>query len=222
MKALWGFTILFLACGTAHSQSLRVLPVQIRGGQEIPAAIQFFCTENYNRKDCHNDIFTLRQALARYPLEKLGSWSFLLASSDEWQPLMTRLRLPSKSPAFTTLGGNTTVISQTLFSGPVDRRTELMMLYQVPSDQLLDLAVAHELAHALCHEFSELKATVYAEQLRTGHEPTCRLGERVRMTAGRESSIMPSAANPFLLAPARRPRGSGNPDQSFPPDDGTH
>src|SRR5947207_2170866 len=37
-----------------------------------------------------------------------------------------------------------------------------MPVYGKPMDQLLDMAVAHELAHALCHETSEWK-TIEAE-----------------------------------------------------------
>lgn len=215
MKALWLFTFLFLACGTAQSQGLRVLPVQIRGGQGFPAAIQFYCTENYPRSDCQNDIFNLRGVLAHYPVEKLGSWSFILASSEEWEPLMTRLRLPLHSPAFSFLAGNKTVFSQALFSSPVDRRAELMRLFGVPSDQLLDLATAHELAHAFCHELNEATASVYRDQLRAGHLPNCMVRERHRSTVERENSIMTLLANSLPAAPAQSNGVDSRPDQPF-------
>lgn len=202
MKALWLFTFLFLACGTAQSQGLHVLPVQIRGGQGFPAAIQFFCTENYSRSECQNDISNLRRALAHYPVEKLGSWSFILASSDEWEPLMVRLRLPLQSPAFSLLTGNKTVISQALFTSPVDRRAELMRWFGVSSDQLLDLAIAHELAHAFCHELSEVTAFAYGEQFRAGHPPNCMLRKGPQRSAGSENSIAALVANSLPAAPA--------------------
>jgi hypothetical protein len=173
VKALWLFTILFLACGSAHSQSLRVLPVQIRGGPKVPAAIQFFCTENYNRQDCQNDISRLRLTLARYPLERLGPWSFVLASSDEWVPLMARLRLPAQAPAFSALGKDMTVLDQSMFSGPVDRRAELSRLFGVSMPRLIDLAVSHELGHAFCKELDERKTAFFADSLRAGEAPAC-------------------------------------------------
>jgi hypothetical protein len=222
VKAFGLFTFLFLACGTANSQGLRVLPVQVRGGQEFPAAIQFFCTENYRRKDCKNDIFILSQALAHYPLDKLGSWSFILASSDEWEPLMSRLRLPADSPAFSMLGGNTTVFSQVLYSAPADQRAELMKAFGVPLNQLLELAVAHELEHALCHELSEAKAFSYGEQLRAGHQIGCTVSEGHRAIAGGKSSIAAFVTKLCLPAPKRKPGVAGNLEQSVPEHKGTY
>jgi hypothetical protein len=206
LKPIGLVTFLFLACGTAYSQSLRVLPVQIRGDQGFPAAIQFFCTENYGRDDCKNDIFTLRQSLARYPLDKLGSWSFVLASSDEWEPLMTRLRLPPRSPVLSMLGRNTTVFSRILFSASADRRAELLKTYGVPISQLLDLAISHELGHAFCHELDEAQATSNSEQLRAGHLPQCKPhSARHSLRADDNSSFttLPTAA--LFIAPAQTP-----------------
>jgi len=173
VKAIGLFAILFLACGTVQSQSLRVLPVQIRGGQGFPAAIQFYCTEKYSRADCQNDIFVLSRNLGRYSLEKLGPWTFVLASSDEWESIMTQLHLPKVSPVFSALKSHITVMSQTLFSGPADQRVELAERFRSPLDRLLDLAITHELGHAFCQERDEGKATVYGEQLRAGQTPTC-------------------------------------------------
>jgi hypothetical protein len=213
VKALWLFTFLFLACGTAQSQGLRVLPVQIRGGQGFPAAIQFYCTENYPRSECQNDISLLRRVLARYPMEKVGSWSYILASSAEWEPLTARLRLPLHCPAFSVLAGNKTVFSQALFTSPADRRAELMRSFEVPSDQLLDLAVAHELAHAFCHELSEATASAYGEQLRAGNPPNCRAREGHRSRAGRESSITSFIPDSVLAAPVQTIGVVASPEQ---------
>ena len=213
MKALWLFTFLFLACGSALGQGLHVLPVQIRGDQGFPAAIQFYCTENYPRAECQNDISILSRVLAHYPLEKLGAWSFILGSSDEWEPIMTRLRLPLHCPAFSLLGGNKTVFSQTLFTSPVDRRAELMRLFGVPSDQLLDLAIAHELAHVFCGELGEASASAYGEQFRAGHPPNCMLRERPRKSAESKHSIAAFIANSLPASPVQNDVVVSSPEQ---------
>lgn len=224
LKPIGLFTFLFLACGTAYCQSLRVLPVQIRGDQSFPAAIQFFCTENYSRNDCQNDIFTLRQSLARYPLDKLGSWSFVLASSDEWEPLMTRLRLPPRSPVFSMLGRNTTIFSRILFSASADRRAELLKAYGVPISELLDLAISHELGHAFCHELDEAQATSNAEQLRAAHLPQCKLHEvRRSMRVDDDNSsftTLPTAA--LFIAPAQTPPAIASSDPPLNSAPSTH
>jgi hypothetical protein len=206
LKPIGLFTFLFLACGTAYCQSVRVSPVQIRGDRGFPAAIQFFCTENYSRDDCKNDIFILRQSLARYPLDKLGAWSFVLASSDEWEALMTRLRLPPRSPVFSMLGRNTTIFSRILFPASADRRAELLKTYGVPVSQLLDLAISHELGHAFCHELDEAQATSSAEQLRAGHLPQCKLHSARHSKRADDTSsctTLPTAA--LFIAPAQTP-----------------
>ena len=215
---------LFLACGTAYCHTLRVLPVQIRGDQSFPAAIQFFCTENCSRDDCKNDIFILRQSLARYPLDKLGSWSFVLASSDEWEPLMTRLRLPPRSPVFSMLGRNTTIFSRILFSASADRRAELLKTYGVPISQLLDLAISHELGHAFCHELDEAQATSNAEQLRAGHFPRCKLHEArrsLRVDDDNSSFTTPPTAALFIV-PAQTPPAIASSDPPLNSAPSTH
>jgi hypothetical protein len=44
----------------------------------------------------------------------------------------------------------------------------------MPREQLLDLAVTHELGHALCSEPNEDVADRFGEELRRGHRPHCR------------------------------------------------
>jgi len=174
VKAVGLFTILFLACGTANGQSLRTFSVQVRGAKGIPAAIEFYCTEKYSRPDCKNDISHLLVTLSHYGLEKLGAWSFVVESTGEWQNTLERLHLPPQTQAFSALKDKMTVLSQSLFSGKLDRRAELMRLYHVGADQLLEVAIAHELGHAFCREMDEVAATAYGELLRAGVFVGCR------------------------------------------------
>jgi hypothetical protein len=44
----------------------------------------------------------------------------------------------------------------------------------MPRVQLLDLAVTHELGHALCSEPNEAVADRFGEELRRGRRPHCR------------------------------------------------
>ena len=207
MKAVGLLTILFLACGTVQGQSLRVLSVEIHGGQRSSAAIQFYCTERYSRTACQNDIPILNQKLGHYSLDKLGPWTFVLASSGEWESIMSQLNLPVDSPVFSALKGHITVISQALFSGPADRRAELERLFRVPLDQLLDLAITHELGHAFCQELDEGKSTVYGEQLRAGLRPSCEAaGPRRPMTATNQNSLTTfSSANVTAVQGGEKP-----------------
>lgn len=206
MKALGLFTILFLACGTANGQSLRT--VQVRGAKGIPAAIEFYCTEKYSRPDCKNDISHLLVTLSHYGLAKLGPWSFVIASAEEWQDTLDRLHLPPQTQAFSALKGKMTVLSQTLLSGKVDRRAELMRLYHAGADQLLELAIAHELGHAFCRETDEAVATAYGELLRAGIFVGCRPRSAPRQLAQTESAITTLSAKRIVEVQA----GTVDPD----------
>jgi hypothetical protein len=54
------------------------------------------------------------------------------------------------------------------------RAAELQREWLMPREQLLDLAVTHELGHALCSEPNEAVADRFGEELRRGHRPHCR------------------------------------------------
>jgi len=76
--------ILSAACA-AHTQTLRVVPVRLDATVSIPKTIQFYCRQDYDRQACLKDSIVLRHALAPYPLDQLGAWSFVLAPSDDWK-----------------------------------------------------------------------------------------------------------------------------------------
>ena len=98
MKLSLLIAVLFTAC-TARTQTLRVVPVHLDATVPIPKTIQFFCTQNYDRQACVNDSLALRHALASYPLERLGTWSFVLVPADDWRALVAGLRGNPVSPA---------------------------------------------------------------------------------------------------------------------------
>jgi len=55
-----------------------------------------------------------------------------------------------------------------------ERRAELIRQWSLGMDDLLKLAVTHELGHALCDEKNEKKADAYGEELRKGVTVSCR------------------------------------------------
>lgn len=67
-----------------------------------------------------------------------------------------------------------TVLDHSLFSASVDRRVELMKWSGLPSaPALVDLAITHEMGHAICREKNERKADDYGRELREGKVPDC-------------------------------------------------
>jgi hypothetical protein len=156
----------------AAAQTLHVIPVQVTEEDSL-SEVKFFGTEDYDLDNCKVHVLSLRRELAPYPLEQLGSWSFVLGSSDGWHQLVRSLGGNVGSPAFTVLGNRTTVLEQALFSATARRRAELLEMFSAGGDTLLRLAVSHELGHALCHEPDEHRADAYGRELRTGKHLFC-------------------------------------------------
>lgn len=56
---------------------------------------------------------------------------------------------------------------------------------RVPFDQFLDLAVTHELGHAMCGESDEIKAERFGRELRQGKMAVCSAGHQQVSAAAR-------------------------------------
>ena len=172
MKLSLLIAILSAACA-AQTQTLRVVPVHLDATVSIPKTIQFFCTQNYDRHACVNDSLALRHALASYPLERLGTWSFVLVPADDWSSIVGGLRGNPVSPAFSIIEQGTTVIEGSLFSATPSRNKELLLMFGVIGNVLLDLAVTHELGHAICQDQDERRADDYGRGLREKKPVNC-------------------------------------------------
>jgi hypothetical protein len=165
MKSNLLIAVLLAAC-TAQSQTLRVVPVHLDATVPIPQTIQFFCTQDYDRQACLKDSLALRLSLSPYSLERLATWSFVLVPADNWKVLVHSLGGDPISPAFSIIEQRMTVFDRSLFSANASRSEELLQLFGVMGTALLDLAVTHELGHAICQDKDERRADDYGRGLR--------------------------------------------------------
>ena len=172
MKPSLLIAVLFAACA-AETQTLRVVPVDLEGTGKTTTGVEFFCTQDYNRDECHQHAQELRRVLLAYPLERLGMWSFALVPSDRWKDLIRAVGGRTHSPAFTIFEQRTTVMESSLFSATATRSAELLHVFGVTGEALLALAVNHELGHCVCHDPDERKADDYGRELRKGKIPDC-------------------------------------------------
>jgi hypothetical protein len=164
-----------LAAATAFSQEPKFYRVELTANDSIPATIRFFCSQGYDRGACLHDLAALRKALAPYPLQLLGEWSFYLVLAPDWKPLARSHGGPAVSPAFSLLLGRATVIDRSLFSGSADRNIELEKWSGMPvGPAFLDFALTHELGHGICQEKNERLANEYGKDLREGKIPHCK------------------------------------------------
>jgi hypothetical protein len=119
------------------------------------------------------NIAKLRAELVRYSADLPERWSWVIIGSENWQSVVLKLHVDRRSPAFTAIDARETFLEEALFSPTLPRRDELSRDLGVPVDQLLTLAVSHELGHAICHEGDEAIANRVSDQLRSGEKIDC-------------------------------------------------
>jgi hypothetical protein len=177
--------ILCAACA-AQTPTVSIVPVDLDATVSIPKAIRFFCTHNYDSQACRKDSVALRDALAPYPLERLGTWSFLLVPADDWRTLHRGLHGNPVSPAFSIIDQHITVLESSLFTATPLRDKSLLRTFGMIGNALLDLAVTYELGHAICQDQDQRRADDYGRELRQTKTVDCRNEQSVR---GRESLV---------------------------------
>jgi hypothetical protein len=115
----------------------------------------------------------LRRALAIYPLTRLGDWTWVLVRSQDWKAIVVPRGLDPDSPAFTFTPRRETFIEEALVTPMPVRQRELLLKWRMSRENLLDLAIRHELAHAICNDSNEKHADHVAELLARNKAITC-------------------------------------------------
>ena len=146
----------------------------------ILSSQEFHCHTGYSLAQGKKDILELKKVLARYPIEGLGHWTWVLVRSQDWKPISQMLRLNPESPAFTALDPRETFLEEALFVHDPLRTAELMEEWQRSMAGLLELAVTHELGHAFCDEPNEAAADHFGQELRSGRLSRCRIATEPR------------------------------------------
>jgi hypothetical protein len=131
------------------------------------------CSVGYAREECVEHLARLRTVLVQLSTSRLGDWNWILVSSEEWMPLLRRLRLDNRSVAFSSLEQRTIVLQEALFQSHGEAPDRLARNLKVPVEHLLPMAVTHELAHILCRDADEVAANRVAEQLRNRENAEC-------------------------------------------------
>ena len=158
-------------------------------GPPVGAPAQHFvCNTGYSLRKCQADMAVLRKTLAKYPAAELGEWTWVLVRSTDWKYIVMPRGIDPDSPAFTYLPKRETFIEEALVAIVPQRAGELILLWQMSTDDLRELAVAHELAHVLCNEANEEKANRAARTLLEGNPLSCeaRLVATTRMEETRK------------------------------------
>jgi hypothetical protein len=140
--------------------------------EEVPFQ-HFVCNTGYTMENCIKDIAVLRKALANYPVAQLGNWTWILVRSEDWKAILLPRGLDPDSPAFTFYPKRETFIEEALVTQVPVRGRELLLKWNMSTRDLLDLAIRHELGHALCNDKDESNANRVGQLLRDGKAPSC-------------------------------------------------
>jgi hypothetical protein len=157
------------------------IAVAISGIMPMAAASQaskkhsqrFACEQGLSSERCHSAVVILNRALEKYSVGELGEWRWIIVPSAEWKKELALRGIDVRSPALTYLRRNETFFDEALFLRDSLRSTELVETWNMSIDQLLDKAVRHELAHALCREKNEARAKKLEELFRSARPLTC-------------------------------------------------
>jgi len=145
-------------------------------GEDRLATQHFFCSTGYALDACREQIATLKTVVAKFPTEALGPWTWVLVRSQDWKQLTKMAGFSLDSPAFVSLDTRTTFVEEALVVRVPGRSTELIRRWGMGTTDLLNTAVAHEMAHALCHSRDEDKATRLAGRLEKNNPISCQSG----------------------------------------------
>ena len=141
--------------------------------ERLAPAQRFVCSARFTLEECKQSMSVLMKLLEKYRAASLGEWKWVLVRSEDWNHLLLARGIPSGVPAITVLGIRTTLFDEGLVTGPAGRVSELMDAWHLSRDALLDLAVRHELGHALCSDTSERSAERVAKLLEQSKPVSC-------------------------------------------------
>src|SRR5262249_16945492 len=145
--------------------------------KEAPKQL-FVCNVGYTQRECQLAMTVLRSALTRYPVDALGEWTWVLVRAEDWKQILSDRKFDSNHPAFSYLPKRETFFDGTLLVRSSIRGAELSATWHMPIQDLLDLAIRHELAHALCNDPDETKADRAAIALKDGTPLSCQVIEQ--------------------------------------------
>jgi len=130
----------------------------------------FKCDRKITLSQCRQDVIKLKPVLERYGANQLGEWKWVLVSSQEWELVLASRGISPNVPALTAVAARTTFFDDTLIEGSTGRLSQLMDAWNLSRNDLLDLAVRHELSHAFCQDDNEQRA-VRNESLLEKNQP---------------------------------------------------
>lgn len=117
--------------------------------QSVRSSQVFQCDGNVTLQACRKEMLVLKLLLDKYGAYRLGQWKWVLIASQVWEMLLAKNGFSPDVPAFSALELRITFFDDALVAGSPARVSQLMDAWHLGRKGLLDLAVRHELGHAL-------------------------------------------------------------------------
>ena len=166
LKAYLGVAVFFV---TALPSQAEITGEPLRS----PPARHFVCDKGYTLKQCDEELVVLKKALAKYPIPELGEWTWVLVRSEYWRLTLLTQTLNPGIPALTDPAARATFFDDALVTAS-GRMSELMTLWHMGRESLLDFAIRHELGHAFCNDANEMEADRVARLLEQKKPISCK------------------------------------------------
>jgi hypothetical protein len=147
---------------------------QVNAQTQTPTQ-RFICNIGYTEAQCRARTDALRAALQKYPIHALGDWTWVVVHSNDWKIFLADRHFSPNTPAVTYLPARETYFDEALLLDTSSRGVELSTAWHLPIPALLDVAIRHEMGHALCNNPAESAADHTAALLRSGAPPVCAL-----------------------------------------------
>jgi hypothetical protein len=149
-------------------------PVETRAVAQTHAPVQhIICNIGYTVSQCRARTEALRLILLKYPVGALGDWTWVVVPSINWKKALSDRLISPDVPAMTYLLARETYLDEALVLGSSVRAFQLSAAWNMSIPALLDLAIRHEMGHALCNNSDELAAQRTAALLQSGESPAC-------------------------------------------------
>src|SRR5215472_7049954 len=85
----------------------------------------FVCHIGYSPQECLEAMTVFRNALAKYPVDALGEWTWVLVRSGDWKRILLDRGFDPNNPAFSYLPRRETFLDASLVAKVSSRGVEL-------------------------------------------------------------------------------------------------
>jgi hypothetical protein len=156
-----------------EAPSIPISPPNAVGQGRLAPTQRFECSARFTLDECKQSMVALTELLNKYRAVRLGEWKWVLVRSEDWTHLLLARGISPSVPAVTILESRATLFDEALVAGPAGRVSDLMDTWHLGRSALLDVAVRHELGHALCRDTSERNAERVARLLEQNKPVSC-------------------------------------------------